>query len=263
MPHIDLHPPGSFCWIELATTDQDAAKRFYASIFGWDVNDTQMGPGEAYSLFQIDGRDAAAAQTMRPEQRNQGMPPNWLLYVSVADADEAVRRAQRLGGTALMPAFDVMDYGRMAVLQDPAGAVFAVWQPKTNVGIGIAGVDGTLCWADLSTPDRDRVEPFYAGLFGWTFGKEDEEPAHGYWHIQNGEAFIGGVTPPAHRDPHVPAHWLAYFAVASCDATAAKAGTLGASFFMPPTTFEEVGRMAVLSDPQGAVFAIFEAKTHS
>ncbi len=263
MAHIDLHPPGSFCWIELATTDQDTATRFYPSLFGWIVNDTPMGPGETYSLFQIDGRDVAAAYSMRAGQLSQGVPPHWLLYVSVADADVAVERAQQLGGTALMPAFDVMDYGRMAVLQDPAGAALAVWQPRTNIGIGVTGTDGTLCWADLSTPDRERVEPFYAGLFGWTFGKEDEDPSHAYWHIMNGEAFIGGMTPPAHRGPHTPPHWLAYFAVADCDATAAKGRELGATVFLPPTTFEDVGRMAVLANPQGAVFAIFKAKQHS
>ena len=263
MPNIEKHSPGSFCWIELGTTDQEAAKTFYSSLFAWQASDNPMGPGEVYTIFQLEGREAAAAYTLRPDQRAQGVPSNWMLYVAVESADQAASRAAELGGTVLAPAFDVSDFGRMAVLQDPAGAAFAVWQAKQHSGIGIAGVEGTLCWADLSTPDRDGVEAFYTGLFGWTIGKEDEEPAHAYWHIQSGEEFIGGIPPAAGRDPHAPPHWLLYFYVSDCDAVAAKARNLGAQLFMPPTSFEDVGRIAVLADPQGAVFALFQAPPRS
>ena len=258
MPRIETHAPGSFCWIELATTDQPAAKRFYTSVFGWEVQDSPMGPDELYSMFTLDGRPAAAAYPLRAQERAQGVPPHWMLYVAVTSADEAVARAAALGGRTFGPAFDVMDYGRMAVLQDPAGAVFSVWQAKTHLGTGITGVAGTLCWADLSTPDRDRIEPFYTGLFGWTFGKEDEDPAHAYWHIRNGHDFIGGIPPASRRDPRTPPHWLAYFLVHDCDASAASATALGARTWLPPTTFEDVGRMAVIADPQGAMFALFQ-----
>ncbi len=167
MPNIDQNNPGSFCWFELATTDQAAAKKFYTSLFGWTVNDMPMGPGESYSMFQVQGRQAAAAYTLRPEQRSQGVPPNWMLYVAVESADDAARRVQELGGKIYAPAFDVFDAGRMAVLADPTGAVFAVWQPKRHTGIGITGVDGTVCWADLSTPDAETARRFYSDLFGW------------------------------------------------------------------------------------------------
>ncbi len=158
----------------------------------------------------------------------------------------------------LAPPFDVYDAGRMAVLQDPTGAAFSVWQPKKNQGIGIAGVDGTLCWADLSTTDRERAAPFYSGLFGWSILKEDEEPAHNYWHIKNGENFIGGMTPPAHQNPNAPPHWLPYFTVSNCDDAAAKAKQLGAKICLPPMDIEDAGQVAVLADPQGAAFAIFQ-----
>ncbi|HUI42795.1 MAG TPA: VOC family protein [Terriglobia bacterium] len=258
MPNIEQHPPGSFCWIELATTNQPAAKAFYAGLFGWQAEDMPMGPTDFYTMFRLEGRDAGAAYTLRPEQRSQGVPPHWMLYVAVESADAAAERAAQLGGKVLAPAFDVFNAGRMAVLQDPAGAAFSVWQPKTHTGTGITGVEGTLCWADLSTPDRDRVGPFYAALFGWTIGKEDENPEHAYWHLANGGEFIGGVPPATHRDPNIPAHWQVYFTVKDCDASAARAKELGAQFFLPPMTFENVGRMAVMADPQGAVFAIFQ-----
>ncbi|PYT15669.1 MAG: VOC family protein [Acidobacteria bacterium] len=255
MPVIDRHPSGSFCWIELATTDQNAAKSFYSSLFGWTVNDVPMGPNDSYSMFQLQGRDAGAAYTLRPDQRSQGVPPHWLVYVAVENADDAANRVSQLGGKVLAPAFDVFDVGRMSVLQDPTGAVFAVWQAKKHRGTGITGENGTLCWADLNTPDPARAKQFYEGLFGWKLVTGEKDPS-GYLHIMNGEEFIGGI-PPAHNG-HMPPHWLAYFIVSEVDATADKAKQMGAKVHLPPTTMENVGRFAVLADPQGAAFAIFK-----
>ncbi len=258
MTHIDKHPAGAFCWIELATTDQTAAKAFYSALFGWSANDSPMGPGEVYTIFQLEGRDAAAGYTLRADQKAQGVPPHWMPYVAVESADQAADTAKQLGGTVLAPAFDVMEAGRMAVLQDPTAAPFCVWQAGKNTGIGIAGVHGTLCWADLSTSDPKRAGDFYSALFGWDIapGEKDES---GYLHIKNGEQFIGGIPPGTHRKPGVPPHWLAYFWVDDVDASAAKAKELGAQLFAGPMTIENVGRMAVVADPQGAVFAIFHA----
>jgi predicted enzyme related to lactoylglutathione lyase len=258
MPVVEKHKPGSFCWIELATSDQSAAKSFYTSLFGWDVNDSPMGPGEFYSVFKLQGRDVAAAYTLRKEHVSQGIPPHWMLYVFVESADESANRAGELGGKVLCPAFDVFDLGRMAILQDPTGATFSIWQAKKHAGIGVAGDNGSLCWADLNTPDPDRVGKFYSDLFGWKMMK-DEHDEHGYVHIMNGEEFIGGIPPANPRTAHTPPNWLAYFAVGDCDTSAAKAKQLGARFYMEPMTMENVGRFGVLADPQGAVFSIFQA----
>jgi predicted enzyme related to lactoylglutathione lyase len=260
MPHIEKHRRGSFCWIELATTDQNAAKKFYTSLFGWAVDDFPMGPGASYSIFRLQGCDAAAAYTIRPEQRSAGVPPHWMIYIAVDSADATAKRAAEFGGKVLAPPFDVGTFGRMAVIQDPTGATFALWQPKENQGTGITGEPGTLCWADLSTPNPVRAGKFYSDLFGWEIVADtDDKPDSGYLHIKNGEDFIGGIPPTAHRDPNMPAHWLAYFYVENCDASAAKARELGASFYLDPMTMEGVGRFAVVADPQQAVFAIFQA----
>jgi len=257
MPNVDKHPAGAFVWVELGTTDQTAAKNFYASLFGWSANDMPMGPGDYYTIFRLEGRDAAAAYTLRPE-RSGSAPPHWMLYISVESADDAAARAAQVGGRVLAPPFDVYDAGRMAVVQDPTGATFSLWQPKANQGIGIAGVDGTLCWADLMTTDVARARQFYADLFGWeiTPGQKDES---GYLHIKNGEAFIGGI-PPVGPQAGVPPHWLLYFLASHCDSAAAKAKSLGANIYYGPTTMEGVGRWAVAADPQGAVFALFQPK---
>jgi predicted enzyme related to lactoylglutathione lyase len=147
----------------------------------------------------------------------------------------------------------------MAAVQDPTGATFCLWQPYKHLGIGISGAQGTLCWADLNTRDRHRAGEFYSDLFGWQMMKEDEGLEHNYWHIKNGEEFIGGLPPNAPQQPGAPAHWLAYFQVSDCDPTAAEAKNLGATVYMPPTDFEDVGRASVLADPEGAAFAIFKA----
>ncbi len=258
MPNIEKHAPGEFCWIELATTHQAAARDFYGEIFGWAFKNTPIGPNDFYTIFQLQGRDTAAAYTLRPEQTSQGIRPHWNLYIAVESADATAARATQFGGKVLGAPFDVFDAGRMANLQDPTGANFSLWQAKRNPGIGIAGLDGTLCWADLSTPDRARAGQFYSDLLGWEIMKEDEDSGHNYWHIKNGEEFIGGIPPAAYRQPGAPPHWLAYFTVSDCDATAAKATKLGAKLHMPATDFENVGRMSVMADPQGATFAIFK-----
>jgi predicted enzyme related to lactoylglutathione lyase len=257
MPNIDHHPPGDFTWIELATTDQAAAKNFYGALFGWTPNDMPMGPSEFYTIFRINERDVAAGYTMRADERAQGIPPHWGLYIAVENADESAAKAAHLGGKVLMPAFDVMEAGRMAVIEDPTGAIFCVWQAKKNQGVGVTREPGTLCWADLNTSHPDRAGVFYADLLGWNISHAENDNS-GYLHIKNGHDFIGGIPPGTHRPPGVPPHWMIYFAVADVDATAAKAAELGAATQLAPMTMEGVGRMAVLSDPQGASFAIFK-----
>jgi predicted enzyme related to lactoylglutathione lyase len=122
MPNIEKHAPGSFCWIELATTDQNAAKQFYTSLMGWTVTDFPMGPDGVYSMFSINGRNTGAAYTLNAEQQAQHVPPNWLLYVATDNADDAVDRASRAGGKVIAPAFDVMSFGRIRpALYSPCG----------------------------------------------------------------------------------------------------------------------------------------------
>jgi hypothetical protein len=258
MGNIENHLPGSFCWLELATTDQRAAQNFYEILFGWKTSTFPIGPSDVYSIFKLDGRDAAAAYTLRAEDRSKGVPPHWMVYVSVESADTAASRAAELGGKILAPAFDVMDFGRMSVLQDPTGAIFSVWQPKRHPGTKITGVNGTLCWADLNTPDAKRAGEFYAALFGWKLVTAEHDSS-GYLHIHNGEEPIGGIPPAAYRNPNAPPHWMLYFAVDDVDAVAALAQQHGGRALMPPMRMEHVGRIAVLADPQGAAFAIFKS----
>jgi len=256
MASIESHAPGTFCWIELGTTDQNAAKEFYGSLFGWTANDFPMGPGGVYTMFQLQGRDCAAGYTLNPEMRKRGVPPHWMLYIATANADETAAKAAKAGGTVVVEPFDVMDFGRMAVIQDPAGTMFSVWQPLSHTGTRITAVPGTLCWADLSTPDQAGAAKFYGEVFGWKL--LPGEDASGYLHIDNGGQPIGGVPPAQYRNPNVPPHWLLYFFVEDCNASTAQAKEAGAQIHMGPMTVERVGHMSVLADPQGATFALFQ-----
>ena len=258
MPTIDLHKPGTFCWIELATTDQNAAKQFYGSLFGWSADDLPMAPGEFYSMFKLAGHDAGAAYTLRPEQQGGGVPPHWVLYVLVTNTDVAANRAIQAGATVLMPPMDVMEQGRMAVLKDPAGAAFCIWQAKQQSSALLVRESGSLCWADLNTSDPQRAQQFYTTVFGWEFiASPHSDPP--YLQIRNGEDYIGGI-PPCPPPANVPSHWMAYFLVTDCDAAAARAITLGGRFCMEPMDLKNVGRMSILKDPQGAVFAVFQPR---
>jgi predicted enzyme related to lactoylglutathione lyase len=264
MAHIEWHAPGSFCWFELATTDQKAAKAFYQSLFGWGVNDTPMGPDETYTIFTVDGRDCAAGYTMRQEQRGMGIPPNWLVYIAVTNVDLASSKVATAGGTLLMAPFEVMDAGRMSVVQDPTGATFALWQAKKSQGTRIANVDFTIGWADLNTPDPARAAKFYGDVFGWKFvANKDMAPAgpSDYAHIVNGTEMIGGVPPASQRDPHSPPNWMIYVEVPDCAASVAKAKSLGAQVYVDTMAIGENGSIAVLADPQGAVFGLHTGKS--
>jgi predicted enzyme related to lactoylglutathione lyase len=263
MPNVDSHAPGTFCWFELATSDREAAKTFYTQLFDWTVDDQPSGPGQIYSTFSVGGRDAAAAYTLNDEQRSHGVPPFWGLYVLVENADAIADHTAAMGGQVVVPAFDVMDIGRMAVLQDPTGAVFSVWQVKTHCGTGIVGEPGTMVWGELHSPDRDRAASFYANLFGWKMvaGKDMREPtAEDYFHIMNGDDMIGGMPSAAHRDPNAPPSWLLYFGTTDCAASATKATSLGATVVAGPMDIGDDGTIAVMSDPQGAMFALHQKK---
>lgn len=261
MATIERHEPGSFCWVELGTTDQNAAKQFYGSLFGWQSMDFPMGPSGIYTIFQLNGQPVAAAYTLSPEMLEMHIPPHWMLYVEVENADATAAKVAPAGGKVLRGPLDAMEFGRMAVIQDPAGAVISIWQSKQHRGIGLEGVPGTLCWADFNSHEPEKATPFYEQVFGWQFSTAENDSS-GYLHLNNNGKFIGGVPPMKNAPQKMPSHWLQYYLVENCDASAEKAKSMGARVWMGPMDIEKVGRFAVLSDPQGAAFALFTPAAH-
>ena len=199
MAEYSSHVPGTFSWVELATTDQKAGVAFYRALLGWDVNDLPMGPTEVYSMFMMRGKEVGAACTMQADERQLGIPPHWNLYVTVADLDETAKRAAGLGAKVLAQPFDVMDAGRMAVLQDPTGAVFQLWKPGRSIGAKILNEPGALCWSELTTRDTKAAESFYTQLFGWTPKHSAPAAVMEYTEFSvQGQPSIGMMAMPAH-----------------------------------------------------------------
>jgi uncharacterized protein len=175
----------------------------------------------------------------------------------VHDLDDRVQRVTELNGNLLMPPFDVLEAGRMAVAADPTGAVFLMWKPKNHVGAALVNVPGALTWNELATNDVDTAKRFYADLFGWTYEDLDMNGAGQYSVIHNGDRSNGGIRPLAPPEQAAPPFWLPYFAATSSDESAAQAEKVGGRVLMPTTRLPN-GAFAVFADPQGAVFAVFE-----
>ena len=251
------HEPGTFCWVELATTDGAAAKKFYTSLFGWTVKDNPIGPGMTYTMLLKNGKDAGALYELGPEEK--GVPPHWISYVAVESADDAAAKAKKLGGTVIMDAFDVMEHGRMAIVQDPTGAVFSVWQPKSHIGAQVVNEPGAFCWNELYTLDPKKAADFYTGLFGWTKNARHMDFGD-YVIFEQAGSMVGGMMKKP-DEWKAPPHWLVYFAVDDCDETVEKATSLGAKAMFPPMDIENVGRFSILTDPQGAGFAVIKLKS--
>jgi uncharacterized protein len=241
--------------MELATSDQQGAKGFYHELFAWTANDVPIGPNDFYTMFQLRGREVAAAYTLRTDQKERGVPPHWMLYVAVESADSIAEKAASLGGKVLAPPFDVFDVGRMAVIQDPTGAVFAIWQAKKHHGVGVTSEDGSLCWADLNTADPKKAVDFYSQLFDWKTEISKVDPS-GYLHILNQGNYIGGIPPV--REGQGPSHWLIYYQVSGIETVVERANSNGGKTYQPPFTVPDTGKVAVVADPQGAPFALFE-----
>jgi len=212
------------------------------------------GPGMTYSMAYLDGKDVAALYGMGRHQ--QGLPPHWNSYISVDNADEAAAKARELGGSVLGEVMEVMEAGRMAMVQDPTGAIVALWQPKEHIGAKLANVPGAFCWNELATRDAKIAGDFYTNLLGWNSEVGQFGPTE-YTTFSVGERPNAGMMQMTADWPaDVPPHWLVYFAVADCDAGTEQAKSLGATIIMPPTDAGDVGRFSVIQDPQGGVFSI-------
>lgn len=252
------YSPGTFSWTDLTTPDQDAAKRFYVELFGWQADDQPIGENAFYSLMELDGADVAAISPQPEQQRTAGAPPLWNSYITVTSADETAERAAQLGATVHAPAFDVFDAGRMAVVQDPVGAFFLVWEPKAHIGASLVNVPGALTWNELATPDLEASERFYGELFGWSTEPLPDSPIP-YRVIKNADGHTnGGIS--AMVPEGTPPHWLVYFGAEDVDRAIAKVGELGGATMMEPTDIGRAGRIAVARDPQGAVFALYSGR---
>lgn len=263
MPEITKSQPGSFCWFELGTTDTKAARQFYGDLFGWTTQDQPMGPDMVYSMLQLRGRDVGGLYALSPDMRAQGVPAHWLVYVSTPSADDTSAKAKAAGGTVANGPFDVAEHGRMAVIQDPQGAMFGVWQSKRHDGVRLFGEPDAPCWAELATTDDEAARTFYSKTIGWKPDVKSAGPMpYTEWVASDGTVAGGMLKMTGDQWKGIPPHWMTYFAVADCDASAAKAAKGGGTVKVPPNDIPQVGRFSVIADPAGAVFSIIKLAHH-
>jgi len=248
--------PGSFCWIELGTTDNDAAKNFYTQLFDWEYQDHPMGPDGVYTMLLLDGKDVGGLYKLTADMLSAGVPPHWMSYVATENADETTEKAKAAGATVMNGPFDVSTLGRMAVIKDPTGAVFSIWQAKDNKGTAVSGVPNAPVWNELGTNDTQKAGEFYSNVFGWT--KQMFPGPMEYTVFNNDGKGIGGMYQITPEMGPIPPNWLVYFAADDCDAKVQKATELGASVIRPAEDIPGVGRFAILADPQGAAFALLK-----
>jgi predicted enzyme related to lactoylglutathione lyase len=243
---------GTPSWVDLGTSDTETSTRFYHALFGWEFED-QAPDGGGYAMCTLRGKVVAG---LGP-QMDASQPPRWTTYITVDDADAAAASIDAAGGKILLPTMDILDVGRMALFTDPAGAAFAVWQPRLHHGAQLVNEPGTLCWNELTSRDVEGVKTFYGSVFGWE--AQAVEGMDDYVIFMLGTNAVAGALVMNEQWPaDAPQHWVVYFAVDDCDARAAQAQELGATVTVPPSDLPGVGRIAVLNGPQGEQFSIIQ-----
>jgi len=250
------YTPGTFCWTDLTTTDQGAAKAFYSGLFGWKAEDLPVGEGFVYSMMRLNGKDVAAISPQPRQQREAGIPPAWNSYVAVESADAVADRASELGATVHAPPFDVLESGRMAVIQDPQGAFFMPWQARQHSGAKLVNAPGALAWNELASPDLDASSAFYSELFAWTLEPFEGSPGT-YLVIRNGDSGNGGFREVNQGEPP---NWSVYFGTEDIDDGLAKVEELGGEKLMPEPVDIGVAKIGIVRDPQGAFFTLYDGQ---
>jgi uncharacterized protein len=248
--------PGTPCWVDLGSPDLDGSVRFYSSLFGWEVPESEnVEQTGGYRRATKDDADVAGMMPLMQE----GQPPAWSSYVAVADADATAAAVKEAGGSVIAEPMDVMDLGRMAVFADPTGAVFGIWQAGTFAGAGRVNEPGALAWNELGTRDVEAAKAFYSAVFGWGSKDHDMGEMGTYTEWLNGEDSIGGMMDVSGRLPdEIPAHWLVYFAVENTDAALETVKSSGGGVSFGPIDIP-AGRFAIVTDPHGAAFAVIQS----
>jgi uncharacterized protein len=253
----ERYEPGAFCWAGLAASEPVEAKAFYTSLFGWEALDLPGGAAGTFTILRHDAKDVAILYRQTVEARAARAPPHWTSFISVEDAEATAARAGELGGAAVFrEPFDVLDAGRVAAIRDPTGAMVSLWQPRSRIGATVVNDVGALCWNELATADVGRAKSFFGELLGWEY----ETDPSGYVVIWNRGRINGAIREQTERERHHEPSWLPYFTVEAAERAADAAERLGGRGVVPPVDIS-IGRFAVVTDPQGAAFAVFEGET--
>ena len=256
MAEISKYTPGTFCWTDLGTPNVSKAKEFYSGLFEWKVQDVPMGTNvDQYSLMQVQGKNVCALYSMSADQIHTKATPRWLAYISVSDVDETIKKVKGTGGAVVRDGVDVKDSGRMAVLKDPTGGVFAIWHANKYIGAELNDAAGTVCWRELMTSNIDYAGKFYASVFDWQAKASDVGDMKYLMFSKGDEGVAGMISLP---DQVKQSAWLTYWTVDDCEKTVGTAKKLGGQILKSTTVIPEMGRFAVLADRDGASFGVMQ-----
>ncbi len=260
MSERNSYSDGEFAWVNLLTTDIDAAARFYGDLIGWEFEPAPGPPEETggFGFFTYEGKQVAGGGSIQQE----GQPPAWSSHIKTSDIDAATQRVRDGGGTVLTQPFEILGgAGRMAVCQDTEGAVFSLFEPGGHNGAELVNEIGAWTWNNLMTRDVGRARDFYRKVFGWETTHSDEAPPDVLmWQVegQRWPEGLGGLMGMGSDMPlEAPPHWQVYFLVPDLDAAIEKTKNAGGNLLFGPLEVP-VAKLAVFTDPQGAAFALME-----
>lgn len=246
---------GRFMWYELMTSDVDAAKAFYTETIGWSV---MPWGDEGYQMWAVGERPIGGLMTLPEEAEAMGAPPHWIAYNAVTDADATAAKVAELGGAVLKAPWDIPEVGRIAILRDPQGAVFAVIQPQQEMPAA-PPEPGDVTWHELNTTDHAAAWKFYSALFGWseTMSMDMGEGVGTYFMFKDegSEGSVGGMCDLA-KAMGMPPHWLYYVTVDDLDGAVGRITAKGGKVVNGPMEVPGGDRVAQCMDPQGVAFAI-------
>jgi len=261
MSERDSYNDGEFCWVDLASTDFEASKKFYADLIGWEWE--PAGPAEevgGYGFFTYNGKQVAGGGPVQAP----GQPSAWSSYVKVADADASAKAVTDAGGNVLVPPFELpAESGRMAVCQDTDDAFFCVMQQRKHSGAQLVNEIGAWTWNQVVTRDLEKAKAFYGKVFGWDLTQSEDAPPDLPFFMWQGdgqkweEGLAGAMKLGPDAPVEVPPHWQVYFCVSNAEEAVENVNGAGGTTLVPPVE-APVGKFAVFSDSQGAGFGIVE-----
>ncbi len=255
MPEVTTYPPGSPSWADLLAHDGQAAKDFYTALFGWTYVDHPAGDDMVYTMYSHNGAPVCASAEAGPGQEN--LPPHWSVYATVDDLEAAVARATDAGGTVIFEPCDVLDVGRMAIIQDREGAFLRLWYPLAHAGAGKINEPGSVCWYELATTDPESASDFYTKVLGVEVGPDPDTPFE-YHLVKVAGNPAAGILKIGEDWGPVPPNWGIYIGVEDVDATVSRAQELGGSVIVEPSDIADFARFSVLRDAEGAVFSVIK-----
>ena len=259
MPEFTSYATGTPCWVDVTSPELDRSVSFYSDHFGWEAEQDPRPEAGGYTMFKKNGKYVAAGSPPFPGSQppsSAPAPAHWTTYIASDDVDGSVARIGEAGGSVLVEPFDVFDAGRMAVVQDPAGATFGIWQAGAHHGAELANEPGSLTWNECQTTDAERAEKFYRAVFAYDVEAVQMDAGPLYRVLKIDGKSVGGLMPIRPEMGEVPPNWATCFAVEDADAACARTDDLGGRVLASPLDLPRIGRFAVLQDPVGAVFQV-------